>query len=722
MEWYFSLSGLFNAITSTLLGLFVFFKNRHSKINKTFALFCFCVAAWSYPYIFWPLAETKSATLFWFQLLHIGPFYASIAYLHFVSTWLGIYQKIKKVVISGYFLATFFLVFVFSPLFIKNMVPKFSMRFWAEPGILYHFYLLLFFGFAFYSSYLLLTNYNKTKGSKRAQIKYILVGMFLAYIGGSTNYLLWYNINCPPFGNILASSYVIFTAYAIVAHHLMDIKLVLRNSFAYLAPLVTVLVGYTFVQYITNLYLADWIITTSNVAVLILSILFFIPLKNFYYHLANKYFFSSLYDSQEVLANLSEKLRSSLDTKIICDLISKTLINAFHSKATGILIFDEKKNRYAVEYNYNFNIGAQKYFPNDKFLQNKFAGQNKILIVENTKNNLSYKKSQSTLELLNKLGIEILAPLNIKNKTIGLIVLGSKESNDMYNDEDLKVLQVVGAQTAVALQNSLRYQESLRFSEKLKQEVKVATQDLRKANQKLKILDKAKTEFISITSHQLRTPLTGIKGYLSMFLEGDFGALKTQQKKIITDVFNNSNRLVRLINIFLNVSRIESGRLKLQKSKFNLTELINEIIRELKIEAEKKNLKLEFSAKGGPVSGGNNLDISADRDKIADVILNLVDNAIKYTEKGNVIVSAELKNNNIKVSIKDSGIGINPEEAKILFNKFIRGRKIAEINTSGSGLGLFIAKKIIELHNGKIWVESKGQGKGSEFIFEIPVK
>ncbi|MCG2686806.1 GAF domain-containing sensor histidine kinase, partial [Candidatus Parcubacteria bacterium] len=594
---------------------------------------------------------------------------------------------------------------------------KYNWGVHSQAKFFHHLFLLQFFFFLALVLYNFYKHYIENKNaSKKNQSKYVFIAFFILITIGSTAYFPAYKISIYPFSYISGVLFTMILAYAIVAHHLMDIKLVLRNSFAYLAPLVTVLVGYTFVQYITNLYLADWIITTSNVAVLILSILFFIPLKNFYYHLANKYFFSSLYDSQEVLANLSEKLRSSLDTKIICDLISKTLINAFHSKATGILIFDEKKNRYAVEYNYNFNIGAQKYFSNDKFLQNKFAGQNKILIVENIKNNLSYKKSQSTLELLNKLGIEILAPLNIKNKTIGLIVLGSKESNDMYNDEDLKVLQVVGAQTAVALQNSLRYQESLRFSEKLKQEVKIATQDLRKANQKLKILDKAKTEFISITSHQLRTPLTGIKGYLSMFLEGDFGALKTQQKKIITDVFNNSNRLVRLINVFLNVSRIESGRLKIEKKKFDLTELINEIIRELKIEAEKKNLKLEF------INFKNKLKISADRDKIADVILNLVDNAIKYTEKGNVIVSAELKNNNIKVSIKDSGIGINPEEAKILFNKFIRGRKIAEINTSGSGLGLFIAKKIIELHNGKIWVESKGQGKGSEFIFEIPVK
>ncbi|MBU4360862.1 GAF domain-containing protein [Patescibacteria group bacterium] len=706
---------LLSSIFVFWLGVFVISKNTKSVVHRVFFLLSISVTIWLIGTFMMFISKTNGQAIFWDRFIYMGVVFVPAFMYHFSVVWTKI-KKQKTLIIISYILGFIFLILSRTQYFVDDIF-KYNWGVHSQAKFFHHLFLLQFFFFLALVLYNFYKHYIENKNaSKKNQSKYVFIAFFILITIGSTAYFPAYKISIYPFSYISGVLFTMILAYAIVAHHLMDIKLVLRNSFAYLAPLVTVLVGYTFVQYITNLYLADWIITTSNVAVLILSILFFIPLKNFYYHLANKYFFSSLYDSQEVLANLSEKLRSSLDTKIICDLISKTLINAFHSKAAGILIFDEKKNRYAVEYNYNFNIGAQKYFSNDKFLQNKFAGQNKILIVENIKNNLSYKKSQSTLELLNKLGIEILAPLNIKNKTIGLIVLGSKESNDMYNDEDLKVLQVVGAQTAVALQNSLRYQESLRFSEKLKQEVKVATQDLRKANQKLKILDKAKTEFISITSHQLRTPLTGIKGYLSMFLEGDFGALKTQQKKIITDVFNNSNRLVRLINVFLNVSRIESGRLKIEKKKFDLTELINEIIRELKIEAEKKNLKLEF------INFKNKLKISADRDKIADVILNLVDNAIKYTEKGNVIVSAELKNNNIKVSIKDSGIGINPEEAKILFNKFIRGRKIAEINTSGSGLGLFIAKKIIELHNGKIWVESKGQGKGSEFIFEIPVK
>jgi hypothetical protein len=210
---YFSLSALFNAVVSTIFGLYIWSINRKHPVNITFSLFCFGVAVWSYPYIFWPLAKTAQGALLAFQLLHIGSCYVSIFYFHFIVTWLYLYPKKKKIVYVGYTLATFFTLFVFSPLFIKDMVPRFSMRYWAEPGILYHFYLLMFFGYFFYASYLLVKNYWQEAGFKKYQMKFVLVGMVLSFLGGSTNYFLWYDINFPPYGNILASSFILFTGY-----------------------------------------------------------------------------------------------------------------------------------------------------------------------------------------------------------------------------------------------------------------------------------------------------------------------------------------------------------------------------------------------------------------------------------------------------------------------------------------------------------------------------
>jgi signal transduction histidine kinase len=231
----------------------------------------------------------------------------------------------------------------------------------------------------------------------------------------------------------------------------------------------------------------------------------------------------------------------------------------------------------------------------------------------------------------------------------------------------------------------------------------------------LKQLDTAKSEFLSIASHQLRTPISAVKGYLSMLLEGDFGKLQPEQTKIITDVFESSSRLARLINIFLNVSRIESGRFKLTLAPTDMNTIVEGVVKELQQQAKIKNLELKLELPKQPVV------INVDSDKIREVVLNLIDNAIKYTASGSITISQELRPKEFHFQTKDTGMGILPEEVGGLFKKFVRGTGVAQVNTQGSGLGLYIAQRVVAEHGGKIWVESEGVGKGSTFQFTIPV-
>ncbi len=174
--------------------------------------------------------------------------------------------------------------------------------------------------------------------------------------------------------------------------------------------------------------------------------------------------------------------------------------------------------------------------------------------------------------------------------------------------------------------------------------------------------------------------------------------------------------MIRLINQFLNVSKIEAGKFTYTKKPVQILDLITQEVSEVKKAAADKGLKLVVKLpKTLPT-------IVADGDKIQDVILNLVDNAIKYTAKGSVTVSASHEDGLVHVKVKDSGVGIKPEDAHELFNKFVRGSGIAQIHPDGSGLGLFIAKSIIDAHGGRIWVESDGEGKGSTFQFVIPIQ
>lgn len=295
-------------------------------------------------------------------------------------------------------------------------------------------------------------------------------------------------------------------------------------------------------------------------------------------------------------------------------------------------------------------------------------------------------------------------PIRSENEVVGCIVFLTEESLDEIDKNDIAMMNSLADQTGIIYRNL-----------ELVQKLRRTNDELGEANEHLKQLDKAKSEFVSIASHQLRTPMTGIMGYLSMITSGDFGKVPVKLKGILEQLLDASEKMIQLINLFLDVSKIESGKLVLSRGPHKIEEIIDRSVQTLQKIASDKGLKLEFKRPK------KELPILQIDDKIFDVVSNLIDNAIKYTEKGGITVSAELEDGNVKVTVKDTGRGIEPEEAKNLFNKFVRGYGIAQVNPDGSGLGLYVARRLTEAHGGRIWVESKGKGKGSSFIFTLPL-
>ena len=202
-----------------------------------------------------------------------------------------------------------------------------------------------------------------------------------------------------------------------------------------------------------------------------------------------------------------------------------------------------------------------------------------------------------------------------------------------------------------------------------------------------------------------------------MLLEGDFGKLDSEKRQVIEDLYDNNERLIRMVNLFLNISRIESGRFKIDRVKVQIEDLIEGVLKELTARIKRKKLQVEFLKPDKKLPA-----LFIDADKIKDVVLNLIDNALKYTEKGKITIRAEVHNSDFLCSVQDTGVGIDPKEVPKLFSKFVRASGIAKVQPSGSGLGLFVAKKMVEAHGGKIWVESKGLGRGSTFKFSLPLK
>jgi len=233
-----------------------------------------------------------------------------------------------------------------------------------------------------------------------------------------------------------------------------------------------------------------------------------------------------------------------------------------------------------------------------------------------------------------------------------------------------------------------------------------------------KIVEKLKTEFVTISAHQLRTPLSAIKWTVRMLLDGDVGKLTDEQTEFLKKAYQSNERMVNLVNDLLNVTRIEEGRYLYNPEELDMIELIEKTIIPLKEIAERKNLKFEFLK-----PKEKEIKVRVDKEKISLAISNLVDNAINYTKEGKISIQFEYdsKDKQVKFSVKDTGIGISEEQQKRLFSKFFRGINAIKAETEGTGLGLFIAKNIIEAHGGRIWFESE-EGKGTTFYFTLPLK
>ncbi len=245
-------------------------------------------------------------------------------------------------------------------------------------------------------------------------------------------------------------------------------------------------------------------------------------------------------------------------------------------------------------------------------------------------------------------------------------------------------------------------------------QIKEYQRDLENKNKELEKIDQLKTDFVSIVSHELRTPLSITKEGISLVLDGVAGEISPKQNKILTTSKNNIDRLARIINDLLDISRIESGKAELKIKSVDIRALINSVVASFTFKAKEKGLELIAEL---PQKEGLNLHI--DEDKIVQVFTNLIDNALKFTEKGSVAVSMIEKERKMEFTVSDTGKGITKEDMPKVFSKFVQFGRTTGTGAKGTGLGLSIAKGLVELHGGKIWVESEA-GRGSKFIFTLP--
>lgn len=244
-------------------------------------------------------------------------------------------------------------------------------------------------------------------------------------------------------------------------------------------------------------------------------------------------------------------------------------------------------------------------------------------------------------------------------------------------------------------------------------ERKLAEEELLRLNRELLKLDYLKSEFINMSSHELRTPIAIVREGISQMVEGLHGELKPEQKYFLDKSFKNINRLIKIVDNIFEISELDSGKVGLENELFDLVELVRDAVSSMgrQIKGSGLEIKENFS--------GNRIELYADKKKISRVLTELIKNVLKFTEKGYIEIKIEDKDDGVEFSVKDSGRGIAEENLPKLFDKFQQFGRDFGSGERGTGLGLALAKGLIELHKGKIWVDSR-LGEGSKFSFSLP--
>lgn len=708
MITFFGVSNILIAILSFVLGVFAFLKNRKNKVNLFWFLTSIAITVWSGAFTGVVLANNFALANAWQYVLDFSSIWIPIFFLLFVLNL----TELKKRVDSLYYLpipiGAAVSIFSLTPVFRSGLTAAAGFTYWIKPAQFYLISPIVYSIFILSSLGILAWGLRKARGPKKAQLKYVLIAAIIGFAGGATNFFPQL-FGIYPFGHFFIIFYVVFITYSIVKHRLMDIRFVVARSFAYiilLAILAAIYAGSVlglerlfFPAEYNNFSLAQGALRT---VITVAMVFIFQPIRKWITEKTDRIFFKNSYNKDELLGELSHTLGSSIVLADILYKVSDILIREMKVSRTLFALVKDENRLYTTQ------ASGYKEMPKVDPLDVMHMIKNGLLVVDELEDNSKYKG------LLRGYDAAVALPLATDKEIVGLLLLGEKSSGDMYSQQDLNVLEILAPEVAVAIENAKAYEEINRFNITLRHEVKRATYRLKEKNSQLMELDKAKDEFISMASHQLRTPLTAIKGYLSMLLEGDAGDIKVSQYDFINEAYSGANRMVGLINDLLNVSRMETGRFFLEPKEVDIERIVKEEVGQLQNSAKSKGLYLKVEKKGKIPH------IWADETKIRQVVMNFLDNAIYYTNTGGVTVVLGHDKNNLVYEVHDTGIGVPETQIPHLFEKFFRADNARTARPDGTGLGIYLAKRVIEDHGGEIIFHTT-VGKGSVFGFKMPV-
>ncbi len=708
-------------IALLILACFVGYSNSKARSNRSFVVFVFAIACWVAASFLADIRIIGDATTA-VRLIYGVAALLPLTLIYFIQNFLSegtnlvsrnfVLRNINKFVAI---LAIFFTIVSFSNLTVQLAV---SGQYGAQvkhagPLLWLHvaYYLLV----SVYALAVVLIAYRRTTSVEKNNALLLLIGLSLIVIVNivvNGVLIILGNSNLGPL--IGVPSILVFVGMVsagIVKHGLFDVRLLVARAVGYISSLSILVSLYLLVVFgVSQIFsLGPEAASTQRIFSLFTALLFAVtlpPLKKLFDRLTNRLFFRDAYDSQSVLDQVSSVIVGNVNPHKVQSGALNALSNAIKPTYMTFLLVSQ-----IGQLRQGDSTGLKWSMSNPEALQNLLKGIGKSII---SYDELDEKKTKIK-EFFKVENIRMVAPLVTKDEAVGYLIVGPRKSGNIYNSQDLGLLNIATNELAVALQNAQRFEEIQAFNITLQEKITEATRELKQTNKKLVALDEAKDEFISMASHQLRTPLTSIKGYLSMLSDGDMGKMNAQQVKAVQEAFASSQRMVFLIADFLNVSRIKTGKFVIERSKVDLATVVTEELTQLRELFEAKDLKLSYEPPYDLPT------FMLDDNKMRQVMMNMIDNAIYYTPAGgSVTVQLYKTAEELIFKVVDTGIGVAKAEQHKLFTKFFRASNARKARPDGTGLGLFMAQKIIVEQGGAVIFEST-EGKGSTFGFRFPL-
>jgi len=693
---YYLVSSFINFLTSAILGAYLFLAHKGAVI-RVFSLWCLSVAGWSLGYFFWQIAHSSQEALLWTKVLMSFAIIIPVLILHFTIQFLDLYEKKAPLIFLYYGLSLIYLVAdVFTNTFISTVSPELFFPHWPKPGLLFHPYLAMFLSSVAYSHYLLWREMRSASGVRRIQIQYVFWGVLIAFLGGSTNFPLWYGVPILPIGNGFVIVYVLTITYAIVRHQLMDIEVIITTAGLLLGTYLIVLGA----PFLVGWWGRNWLEARVGpnwwlIPLLLCTILATIGPFAYAYlrRQAEARLLKEQRRYQRTLQLASRGMTQVRNVGRLCNLITRLVSRTVGMTHASLFLWDETHQHYML---------SASHGPNRLSLQSRYAleeGHPLIRWLREHHQALTTDEAaqhpESTLgRELAKLDASLVIPGLMQHRLIGFLALGPKRSGGGYSGDDLHAFSTLANEAAVAIENATSYEELLKVNEQLK----VASERLLRQERLA-----AAGQFAAGMAHEIKNPLSAIKTF-AQYLPEKYGDPAFREKffRIVQEEIDRINTIIKELSDFAKPA-------PLQLKPIRLADLVADTLALLSNQCLKQGIEIHHTSQEHEVL------ISADPQQLKQVLLNLLLNGIEAMDGGGRLeVATQVKGAKLVLRIMDTGTGIAPECLNQVWDPFFTTKE------RGMGLGMAIVKGVVERHGGSIDLSS-AIGKGTTVEVSLPL-